>query len=70
MFFKKPMNFNLTFFLKAVLIMLLDVVATCTSFFMGLWLRYDFSFHEMRMSHWEGFLTAIGPWCLITIVVF
>ena len=70
MFFKKPMNFNLTVFLKAVLIMLLDVVATCASFFMGLWLRYDFSFHEMRMSHWEGFLTAIGPWCLITIVVF
>ena len=31
MFFKKPMNFNLTVFLKAVLIMMADVVATGTS---------------------------------------
>ena len=70
MFFKKPINFNLNVFIKALLIMAADVVATAASFFLGLWFRYDFSFHEMRMTHWEGFLSAIGPWCLITVAVF
>ena len=70
MFFKKPMNFNLTVFMKAVLIMMADVVATGTSYFLGLWFRYDFSFHDMREVHFESFLEAIGPWCLITVAVF
>ena len=70
MFSKKPINFNLTVFMKAVLIMLLDVLGTCTSFFLGLWFRYDFSIQDMREVHLEGFLHAIGPWCLITVAVF
>ena len=70
MFSKKPSNFNINVFLKAVLIMLLDVAATAGSYFLGLWFRYDFSFHDMRVVHWEGFLSAIGPWCLITVLVF
>ena len=70
MFSKKPSNFNLNVFMKAVFIMLLDVAATAGSYFLGLWFRYDFSFHEMRADHWEGFLSAIGPWCLITVAVF
>ena len=56
--------------MKAALIMLLDLLATCASFFLGLWFRYDFSFQAMRETHLEGFLDAIGPWCLITIAVF
>ena len=70
MFSKKPTNFNMNVFLKAALIMLLDVVATAGSYFLGLWFRYDFSFQDMRVTHWEGFLSAIGPWCLITVLVF
>ena len=70
MLFKQPINLNLAVFLKAVLIMVADVVATAAAFFLGLWFRYDFSFHEMRVTHWEGFLSAIGPWCLITVLVF
>ena len=70
MFTKKPINFNLAVFLKAAVIMLMDILATSTSFFLGLWFRYDFSFHEMREVHWESFLEGIGPWCLITVAVF
>ena len=70
MFTKKPINFNLAVFLKAAVIMLMDILATSASFFLGLWFRYDFSFQEMREVHWEGFLQAIGPWCLITLAVF
>ena len=55
---------------KVLLIMAGNVVATMLSFFLGLWFRYDFSFQEIRAEHLQGFLSAIGPWCVITIVVF
>mgnify|MGYP002619927333 CR=1 FL=1 len=55
---------------KVLLIMAGDVVATMLSFFLGLWFRYDFSFQEIRTEHLQGFLSDIGPWCVITIVVF
>ena len=67
---KKTANQNFTNISKAAMIMLLDVLATVSSFFLGLWFRYDFSFAEMRAVHFQGFLSAIGPWCVITIVVF
>ena len=55
---------------KVTAIMLLDVIATMVSFFLGLWFRADFAFENMRQVHWQGYLSAIGPWCLITVVVF
>ena len=70
MFTNKPINFNPTVFMKAVLIMFMDVLATGASYFLGLWFRYDFSFQEMRTIHLEHFLDAIGPWCLVTVIVF
>ena len=54
---------------KIVLIMLLDVLATAGSFFLGLWFRYDFAFNNIRAMHLEGYLSAIGPWCLVTLAV-
>ena len=55
---------------KVAAIMLLDVVATMVSFFLGLWFRADFSFANIRQVHLGGYLSAIGPWCAITILVF
>ena len=31
---------------------------------------FDFSFAEIRPVHLEGFLSAIGLWCVITLLVF
>ena len=68
---KKPKNrFNLTVATKVAAIMLLDIVATMVSFFLGLWFRADFSFANIRDVHLGGYLSAIGPWCAITILVF
>ena len=69
---RKPINTKLNFstISKVTLIMLLDVLATTVSFFLGLWFRYDFSFAEIREVHLQGYLSAIGPWCVITLVVF
>ena len=67
---KKPQFLSRAVLGKVLLIMAGDVVATMLSFFLGLWFRYDFSFQEIRAEHLQGFLSAIGPWCVITIVVF
>lgn len=68
--FRKPQFLNATVLPKLLLIMALDVLGTAASFFLGLWFRYDFSFQEIRAEHLQGFLSAIGPWCAITVLVF
>ena len=70
MVFKKPANMTPAVASKLMLIVLLDVLSTMLSYFLGLWFRYDFSFADIRSTHLNGFLSAIGPWCAITIVVF
>ena len=67
---KKPNALNMTSLPKVVLIMLLDILCTAGSFFMGLWLRYEFSIQDIRTDHLNGFLSSIGMWCLITVLVF
>ena len=67
---KKPAGLNAASIYKVILIMLLDVLATMGAFFLGMWFRYDFAFQEIRIDHINGYLSAIGPWCIITIAVF
>ena len=66
----KRNKLNMTAASKIMMIMVLDVLATAASFFFGLWFRYDFVFADIRQVHLEGFLSAIGPWCAITVLVF
>lgn len=70
MVFKKPNNWNFSVAAKVAVIMMLDVLATAASFFFGLWFRADFSFADIRADHMAGYLSAIGPWCAITVIVF
>ena len=55
---------------KVFLIVLLDVLSVATSYFLGLWFRADFSFENIRAAHMASFISAIGPWCLICLLVF
>ncbi len=52
------------------MIMILDVLSTMASFFLGLWFRADFSFEAIRETHLAGFLSMMLPWCAIMILVF
>ena len=70
MILRRPGFLNKTVLTKVLLIMSMDVIATLGSFFLGLWFRYDFSFLDIREVHLTGFLSAIGPWCAITLLVF
>ncbi len=65
----KRNNLNFSVISKVVLIAAMDVLATAVSFFFGLWLRFDFKFQNIDPSFLEGYLSNIGPWCAITVVV-
>ncbi len=67
---KKPGSVTRSSINKVLLIMLLDTLSTAGSFFLGLWFRYDFSIQDMRVDHINGYLSAIGLWCAITVFVF
>ena len=67
---RKQNTMNVSTISKIVAIMLLDIIATLTCFFLGLWFRADFSFENIRMAHMNGFLSMMGPWCAIMILVF
>lgn len=68
--FRKKDNGNLYALTRVAMIMALDVLATSASFFFGLWFRADFVFANIRSDHMQGYLSAIGPWCVITVAVF
>ena len=66
----KPSGGKLASVYKVALIMSLDILGTMVAFFLGMWFRYDFAFQDIRIDHINGYLSSIGPWCVITIVVF
>ena len=67
---RKQNTMNVSTISKIVAIMLLDIIATLTCFFLGLWFRADFSFENIRIAHMNGFMSMMGPWCAIMILVF
>ena len=67
---KRPSNRSIGTLSKVLLIMILDIISTLTCFFLGLWFRADFVFANIRDVHMQGFLSIMGPWCLIMIGVF
>ena len=67
---KKMSNLNISTLSKMLVIMILDVLATVACFFLGLWFRADFVFANIRSAHLTGFLSIMGPWCVIMILTF
>ena len=51
-------SINMSSISKVLLIAMLDALTISTSFFLGLWFRYDFSFTAMREDHLQGYLSA------------
>ena len=69
MAFKKSNKLNASAITKVVFIVILDIFATALAFFLGLWLRADFKFQNIDPYFMEGYVSNIGLWSLITIIV-
>lgn len=55
---------------RALVIGVLDALFIASSFFLALWLRYEFHFTEVPREYLDTYLHTIGPWVVISIVVF
>lgn len=55
---------------RASVIVILDCIAIVCSYFMALFLRFDFIFSNIEEGYIEGFLWSMPYWIIITIVVF
>lgn len=53
-----------------IVVAVLDVISIISVFFLGLWLRFEFRFSAIPTEYLEGYLSSIGIWCLICVVVF
>ena len=55
---------------KKILIGLMDVLSIALSFFVALWIRFDFHFNEIPLQYKLVYLNTIGIWCAICVVAF
>lgn len=55
---------------RVLIIGVLDILCIAGSFFMALWLRFEFSFEAIPKNYLGTYLHIIGPWIVICIVVF
>ena len=55
---------------KVALIVIMAVLAPIVSFFVGLWMRFDFVFHAIDPVFLDGYANYIGVWCAVTVAVF
>ena len=55
---------------KRLLIGMMDVLSIALSFFVALWIRFDFHFNEIPLQYKLVYLNTIGIWCAICVVAF
>lgn len=61
---------NLDWKVRAVLLVVADVLSIIVSYFFALLLRHDFLFSNIDPYHVQGFARLIIPCCLVTVGVF
>ena len=57
-------------FKRGLVIGLLDVLSILGSFFLGLWLRHDFHFSNIRPEYVEFYFSTIFVWAAVSVAVF
>ena len=55
---------------QALMMAVGDIITIMAAYFLALLLRFDFTFSEIEPRFVDGFIRIIGPWCLVTLVVF
>lgn len=55
---------------RALIIMFLDAVCVAGSFFLALWVRFEFRFSMIPAMYLNGYMSSIGYWVAASILVF
>ena len=55
---------------RVLLLIALDALCVFCSFFLGLWLRFEFRFHAIPLVFLQGFFRFCAIWCCVSVGVF
>ena len=55
---------------RIVLLIVVDILSIFIAFFIGLWLRFDFSFSAIPRAYIWNYLRFSAVWCLASVMVF
>ena len=55
---------------RGTMIAFLDCFAIIVSYFLGLWIRYDFHFAEIPEAFLNAYVSWVGIWCVLYVIVF
>ena len=57
-------------FRRIVILAIIDILCIFVSFFVGLWLRFDFRFSAIPKEYLLAYLPFVVTWCVLSVVVF
>ena len=55
---------------RIILLVVVDIISILGSFFLALWLRFDFQFNSINTRYVYGYIRFIGIWCLVCLAIF
>lgn len=61
---------TLNWLARVIFIMLLDVISVAGSFFLALWIRFDFQFSDIDPYYLDGYAHMIIYWVILCLVIF
>lgn len=66
----KKTKFDLDWFMRALVVMIVDVVAISVAYFAALWLRYDMHFGAIPIEYINGYIQVMPIITAISVVIF
>ena len=67
---RKEKKIDMQWLRRAISIGVLDGFCVALSYFLALWLRFDFRFSAIPLHYLEGYAYLLLPWIAVTVVVF
>lgn len=67
---KRKDNASVSWWNRAMIVMFMDMMIIIGSYFLALWMRFDFIFSNIPVSYLEGYVCAMPYWCAVTVVAF
>ena len=66
----KKSKFDFDWFLRALVVMVVDVIAISVAYFCALWLRYDMHFDQIPVAYINSYITIMPIITSVSVVVF
>ena len=66
----KKVKFDFDWFIRALVVMVVDVISMGVAYFAALWLRYDMHFGLIPVEYIEGYISVMPVISAVSVVIF